>query len=42
MDFGLCPLCKLHRDLNPHYSKEAGKIIEICNDCYHVFMEDIS
>ncbi|NHI04297.1 hypothetical protein DYY67_1155 [Candidatus Nitrosotalea sp. TS] len=34
MNFGLCPSCNLHRELDSYYSKRYGKTVEICKDCY--------
>jgi len=34
MEFGKCQFCKLHRELYPHYYKELGQIIEICDNCF--------
>jgi hypothetical protein len=34
VSFGLCPLCKLHRNLVLDELNQNGKQIWICEDCF--------
>jgi len=34
MNFGLCFVCNLHRELGAYYSKKHGRTVEVCSDCY--------